>query len=76
MTTVSRCGSPTSGTTGRASVGRSYGNENWQFDALGYMAARHASINDLAIAESDRLLHWDAPGPRPVDHPGLTELGV
>ena len=55
---------------------RSYGNENWEFDDLGLMAARHASINDLEIAESDRLLHWDAPGPRPADHPGLTELGL
>ena len=26
---------------------RSYGNENWQFDAEGLMAQRHASINDL-----------------------------
>src|ERR1700710_2278276 len=34
---------------------RSYGNENWQFDASGYMEQRHASINDLPIAESARL---------------------
>src|SRR6201986_2261924 len=34
---------------------RSYGNENWHFDPDGLMAARHASINDLAIAEADRL---------------------
>ena len=54
---------------------RSYGNENWRFDAEGYMAARHASINDLAIAESERLFHWE-PGPRPDGHPGLTELGL
>ena len=35
---------------------RSYGNENWEFDALGYMARRYASINDLAITEGERKL--------------------
>jgi nuclear transport factor 2 (NTF2) superfamily protein len=54
---------------------RSYGNENWQFDAEGYMAQRHASINDLAIAGADRLFHWPQ-GPRPDDHPGLSDLGL
>jgi uncharacterized protein len=54
---------------------RSYGNENWRFDAEGYMAERHASINDLAIAEADRLFRWPQ-GPRPHDHPGLSELGL
>ena len=33
---------------------RSYGNENWEFDAEGYMTRREASINDLAIGESER----------------------
>lgn len=33
---------------------RAYGNENWEFDANGYMAKRFASINDLAIDEKDR----------------------
>ncbi|WP_198368641.1 nuclear transport factor 2 family protein [Roseomonas rosulenta] len=55
---------------------RSYGNENWRFDALGYMAERHASINDLPIGLADRLFHWQVPGPRPDGHPGLTELGL
>lgn len=55
---------------------RSYGNENWEFDELGLMRERHASINDLAISESERLFHWDCSGPRPVDHPGLSELGL
>ena len=55
---------------------RSYGNENWWFDAEGLMAQRHASINDLPIAEADRLFHWDRSGPRPEDHPGLTDLGL
>jgi len=35
---------------------RSYGNENWEFDANGYMAKRYASINDLPIKESERRL--------------------
>jgi nuclear transport factor 2 (NTF2) superfamily protein len=55
---------------------RSHGNENWQFDAQGLMAERHASINDVPIREADRLFRWPAPGPRPADHPGLTELGL
>lgn len=54
---------------------RSYGNENWEFDAEGYMAQRHASINDLAITEAERLFHWPH-GPRPADHPGLSDLGL
>jgi uncharacterized protein len=55
---------------------RSYGNENWQFADNGLMARRHASINDLPIAESERLFRWDAPGPRPSDHPGLSDLDL
>jgi uncharacterized protein len=54
---------------------RSYGNENWEFDASGLMKRRHASINDLDIAEQDRLFRWPL-GPRPHDHPGLSELGL
>ena len=54
---------------------RSYGNENWQFDEGGYMAQRHASINDVAIEPDERLFHWPQ-GPRPADHPGLSELGL
>jgi len=54
---------------------RSHGNENWLFDAAGYMAERHASINDVAITEEERLFHWSQ-GRRPDDHPGLTELGL
>jgi len=53
---------------------RSYGNENWEFTPEGLMARRIASINDLAIAEADRAYHWPL-GPRPVDHPGLSDLG-
>jgi nuclear transport factor 2 (NTF2) superfamily protein len=54
---------------------RSYGNENWEFDGDGLMEVRHASINDLPIKESDRKYRW-APGRRPDDHPGLSELGL
>src|ERR1700712_308222 len=35
---------------------RSYGNEMWEFAATGLMARRYASINDVAIDESDRRL--------------------
>jgi nuclear transport factor 2 (NTF2) superfamily protein len=55
---------------------RSYGNENWLFDASGLMARRHASINDVEITEADRLFRWDLAGPRPDDHPGLSELDL
>lgn len=55
---------------------RSYGNENWEFDTNGLMQARHASINDLPIRESERLFRWDRSAPRPADHPGLTDLGL
>jgi nuclear transport factor 2 (NTF2) superfamily protein len=54
---------------------RSYGNENWEFNAEGLMTRRHASINDLPIAQDQRLYHWPL-GRRPDDHPGLAELGL
>ncbi|RJS94822.1 nuclear transport factor 2 family protein [Salinisphaera sp. Q1T1-3] len=54
---------------------RSYGNENWHFAADGLMQTRLASINDLPIAEADRLFHWPL-GRRPDDHPGLSALGL
>ncbi|NLG75790.1 MAG: nuclear transport factor 2 family protein [Xanthomonadaceae bacterium] len=54
---------------------RSYGNENWEFDDLGYMRLRIASINDLPIAEADRKYRWPL-GRRPDDHPGLSDLGL
>jgi hypothetical protein len=46
---------------------RSYGNELWEFDDEGLMRRREASINDLAISESDRRIH----GPRPADEHGI-----
>jgi len=54
---------------------RSHGNEQWEFDGGGYMRRRQASINDVPIAEADRKFRWPL-GPRPADHPGLTELGL
>ena len=54
---------------------RSYGNENWEFDDQGLMRRRLASINDLPIAESDRKYHWPL-GPRPADHPALSDLDL
>ena len=53
---------------------RSYGNELWEFDDDGLMRRREASINDVAIAESDRKFLWPAPGPRPADHPGIPDV--
>ena len=55
---------------------RSYGNENWLYNAAGLMEERHASINDLPIKQSDRKYDWDRSGPRPADHPSLSELGL
>jgi hypothetical protein len=55
---------------------RSYGNELWEFDASGLMRVRHASINDVLISEAERKFRWSAPGARPEDHPGLSELGL
>jgi nuclear transport factor 2 (NTF2) superfamily protein len=54
---------------------RSYGNENWAFDETGLMRRRYASINDLPITEQERKYRWPL-GPRPEDHPGLSELGI
>ena len=54
---------------------RSYGNENWEFDATGVMQRRFASINDLPIKEADRKYRWPL-GRRPDDHPSLSDLGL
>ncbi len=54
---------------------RSYGNEQWAFDAQGLMRRRYASINDVAIGEADRLFRWPA-GARPDGHPELDALGL
>ena len=54
---------------------RSHGNEQWEFTESGLMRRREASINDVAIAASERKFHWPQ-GPRPADHPGLSDLGL
>jgi nuclear transport factor 2 (NTF2) superfamily protein len=54
---------------------RSYGNENWEFDAHGLMQIRIASINDLPIREDERLFHWPL-GPRPEGAASLSTLGL
>jgi uncharacterized protein len=54
---------------------RSYGNENWEFDEHGLMKLRLASINDLAIADSDRKYRWPL-GSRPDEHGSLSDLGL
>jgi nuclear transport factor 2 (NTF2) superfamily protein len=47
---------------------RCYGNEQWEFDAEGYMRRREASINDVPIAEADRRIV----GPRPEAEHGAS----
>ncbi|GAB3965105.1 nuclear transport factor 2 family protein [Actinoallomurus acanthiterrae] len=42
---------------------RSYGNEQWEFDAEGYMRRREASINDVPITADERRIF----GPRGDD---------
>lgn len=54
---------------------RAHGNENWEFDAQGYMARRFASINDQPIAEADRKFRWPR-GPRPTGEPRLSDLDL
>jgi len=54
---------------------RAYGNENWEFAPDGLMQRRLASINEAPIAASERKFFWDVNGPRPADHPGLSDFG-
>lgn len=55
---------------------RACGNELWEFSENGLMHRREASINDVPIRNEDRKFLWPKLGPRPIDHPGLTELGL
>eukprot|EP00471_Norrisiella_sphaerica_P000878 CAMPEP_0184490416 /NCGR_PEP_ID=MMETSP0113_2-20130426/17845_1 /TAXON_ID=91329 /ORGANISM="Norrisiella sphaerica, Strain BC52" /LENGTH=183 /DNA_ID=CAMNT_0026874291 /DNA_START=1 /DNA_END=552 /DNA_ORIENTATION=+ len=50
---------------------RAHGNENWEFDELGYMTRREASINDIEIEESDRVIAVED-GPKTKDNPSWT----
>ena len=54
---------------------RSHGNEQWEFDETGLMRRREASINDVPIMAAARKFHWPL-GPRPADHPGLSDVGL
>lgn len=54
---------------------RSYGNENWEFSSAGLMQRREASINDLTITESQRLLRWEG-SRRPDGYASLSDLGL
>lgn len=54
---------------------RSYGNENWEFNELGFMTNRYACINDVPIKQEERLFLWPL-GRRPDDHPELSEYGL
>jgi uncharacterized protein len=53
---------------------RAYGNENWAFDAEGLMHTRIASINDISIANNERMLNWSQER-RPEGHGTLSQLG-
>ena len=55
---------------------RAHGNEQWEFDENGLMRRREASINDVPIPAEERKFLWQPLGPRPANHPGLTELGL
>lgn len=54
---------------------RAHGNELWEFSDDGRMRRREASINDVPIAAAARRFFWPL-GPRPHDHPGLSDLGL
>ena len=54
---------------------RACGNEQWEFDEQGLMLRREASINDVPIRADERRFQWPS-GPRPAEHPGLSELGL
>lgn len=54
---------------------RAYGNENWEFDENGLMHHRHACINEHPIEPGERKFLWDNRGPRPADHPNLSDFG-
>ncbi|QEL26602.1 DUF1348 family protein [Bosea sp. F3-2] len=54
---------------------RVHGSEEMEFSESGLIARRFTSANEQAIQERDRMLHWAA-GPRPKDHPSLSELGL
>jgi nuclear transport factor 2 (NTF2) superfamily protein len=54
---------------------RTFGNGNCKFDRHGLMQRRDACLNDMPIREAERKFHWPL-GRRPIDHPGLSDLGL
>lgn len=54
---------------------RAYGNENWEFDALGYMRKRIASINEAPIDESERRISVP-PGTEATHNSWITDQGL
>jgi len=53
---------------------RVYGSEEIEFDDAGLVKRRLTAANEHPIRDHERVLRWSE-GPRPADHPGLTELG-
>jgi uncharacterized protein len=53
-----------------------FAHESAAHKVRGAEEGRLACINDLPIKESDRKYHWDRSGPRPADHPDLSDLGL
>ncbi|WP_373681170.1 DUF1348 family protein [Bradyrhizobium sp. MOS002] len=54
---------------------RSYGSEHWEVDSDGLIQRRIESFNDHSIQEADRVLRWPL-GPRPDDHPELSDFDL
>lgn len=53
---------------------RVYGSEEIEFDEAGLVRRRLTAANEHPIHEHERALRWPE-GPRPADHPSLSELG-
>ncbi len=54
---------------------RAYGNENWRFDDAGLMTHRHAASSRRRDRRVGPQVLLGPSGPRPADHPGLSDLG-
>jgi len=54
---------------------RAHGGETWELNSGGQVRRRFTSVNEHLIQEHERLLRWRL-GPRPTDHPTLSELSL
>jgi hypothetical protein len=54
---------------------RVYGSEELELDSSGLVKRRLTAANEHPIGEHERALRWPK-GPRPADHPTLSELGL